>query len=172
MLTVGIAVMSLDGCLTRHGEEGAGFASREDQHFFAETLGTFDCMVMGGAGYRASRARARVTPAPFRVVLTREPEAYTAEAQAGVLEFRSDEPAETIRDLARRGFARCALVGGARLLTASVKAGLLDELWLTVEPVAFGSGLRLFEGRVEIPFELVGVESLGRHTLLIRYRTA
>lgn len=172
MHTVGIAVMSLDGCLTRHDVEGTAFASQWDQRFFRQALRTFDCAIMGGGGYRVARDSilANLMPTPLRVVLTRAPDRYGVDARPGILEFRSDEPAQVIRDLAERRYTRCAVVGGARLLTACLSARLLDELWITLEPVVFGRGRRLIEGTVDVRFELVTTELLGPSTLLLRYR--
>lgn len=174
MHTVAIAVMSLDACLTRHDEDGTAFASPADQRFFRQALRTFDCAVMGGGGYRAAREPivANLTSGHLRVVLTRTPDRYAADARPGVLEFRSDDAAAVIRNLAARGYARCALVGGARLLTSCARARLLDELWLTIEPVAFGEGRRLLLGAGEFRFELISTELLGPSTVLLRYRSS
>lgn len=171
MHTVGIAVMSLDGCLTRHGDPGTGFASAADQRFFRAAMRTFDCALMGGGGYRAARDRilADRQPRQLRTVLTRTPERYEGDARPGVLEFRSGEPAPNIMDLAGRGFRRCAVVGGGRILTACMRAGLLDELWITIEAVAFGEGHRLFEGPVDFRFRLHDTERLGPDTVLLRF---
>jgi len=174
MHTVAIAVMSLDGCLTKHDEDGTAFASPADQHFFRQALRTFDCAVMGAGGYRAAREPilTNQTSTQLRVVLTRTPDRYAADAKPGVLEFRSDDAASVVHSLAKRGYARCALVGGARLLTSCAAARLLDELWLTLEPVAFGEGRRLFLGAVEFRFELISTELLGPSTVLLRYRSS
>ena len=172
MHTVGIAVMSLDGCLTRHEREGTAFASEADRHFFRQALRTFDCALMGGGGYRAARDSivANLMPTCLRVVLTRAPDRYGVDAQPGILEFRSDDPALVIHDLAERRHTRCAVVGGARILTACLRARLLDELWITLEPMVFGRGRRLIEGAVDIRFELLTTELLGPSTVLLRYR--
>ena len=174
MHTVGIVVMSLDGCLTRHDEHGAEFASAGDQRFFRQVLTTFDCAIMGGGGYRAARDHilANRSEKHLRIVLTRAPDRYAAEARPGILEFRSDDSVDAVRNLAERGYARCALIGGARVLTGCVRARVLDELWITLEPVAFGQGRRLFRGAVEFRFELLSTELLGPSTLLLRYRPA
>lgn len=172
MHTVGIAVMSLDGCLTRHDEPGTGFASEADQRFFRKAMGTFDCVLMGGGGYRAARDAilANLGRQQLRVVLTRTPTRYRGDNRPGALEFCSDVPAVAIRKLGERGYARCAMVGGGRLLSACLRDRLLNELWITVEPVIFGKGYRLIDGAVEARFELLGTELLGPNTLLLRYR--
>ena len=174
MHTVAIAVMSLDGCLTRHDEEGTAFASAADQKHFREALRIFDCAVMGGGSYRVARESilADRAAARLRVVLTRTPGRYAADARSGVLEFRSDDIASVIESLAARGYSQCAVVGGARLLTSCLQAKLLGELWLTLEPVAFGEGRRLIEGAAEFRFELVSMEMLGASTVLLRYRSS
>ena len=135
METIAIAVMSIDGCLTKHDIEGPGFASEADQRFFSRSLRTFDCALMGGASFRAARDRIVANPRPnhLRMVLTRDPNRFTADAKPGELEFRSDAPAPAIRHLADRGLRRCALVGGGRLITGALQAGLLSELWITLE---------------------------------------
>jgi dihydrofolate reductase len=172
MQTVAIVVMSLDGCLTRHNEDGTAFASPADQRFFRRALRTFDCAVMGGHAYRAAREPilANLTSRQLRVVLTREPDRHAADARPGRLEFRSGGAAAVTRQLAKRGYARCALVGGARTLTSCARARLLDELWVTLEPVGFGTGRRLFQGVVDFRFALIGTEPLGPGTVLLRYR--
>lgn len=172
METIAIVVMSLDGCLTKHDTDGPDFASPADQNFFRRTLATFDCALMGGASYRAARERILANPRPnhLRMVLTRTPANYQQDAKPGALEFRSDEPAEALVRLRTRGLQRCALVGGARLITGALTAKLLDQLWITVEPVVFGQGRRLVEGALNAHFELLGAGSIGPNTLLLRYR--
>ena len=172
MEAIAIAVMSLDGCITKHDTAGPGFASEADQAFFQRTLPTFDCALMGGASYRAARERILANPRPghLRMVVTRAPEDLRGDTQPGALEFRAGDAAEALRDLAARGRRRCALVGGPRLITGALEAGLLDQLWLTIEPLAFGKGVRLVEGVVDFRFTLIDSEAIGPDTLLVRYR--
>lgn len=172
MQSVGIAVMSLDGCLTKHETEGTAFASEADGRFFHQVLRTFDCTIMGSTGYRAARdaIHATLTEQRLRVVLTRTPDRYANDARPGILEFRVGGPIEVLRELAAQGYSRCAVVGGARVLGACLRARVLDELWITLEPVVFGNGDRLVEGAVDVPLELLTTELLGPNTLLLRYR--
>jgi dihydrofolate reductase len=172
METIGMVVMSLDGCLTRHDAEGTAFASAADRKHFQAALEGCDCTLLGGGGYRAAREaiRASLTPRRLRLVRTREPERYAGDARAGQLEFRAGEPAALLRGLAGRGFTRCAVPGGTDLLTQCLRERLLDELWVTVEPVLFGRGRRLVEGDLDVRLALLGAERLGEDTLLLRYR--
>jgi dihydrofolate reductase len=171
MFRVGIAVMSLDGCLTRHGHPGTGFASPADHEFFRAALRTFDCSIAGRLTYDAGRdsiLRHREGPR-LQMVLTSTPERFAADAVAEHLEFRDADTRSVVEELERRGRTRCALLGGARLYTEACAHGLLDELWITVEPVAFGSGARMFEGSVDVRFDLLSSEVLAGGAMLLKY---
>ncbi|MEZ4457193.1 MAG: dihydrofolate reductase family protein, partial [Gemmatimonadales bacterium] len=156
MEIIGIVAMSLDGCMTRHDEAGADFASAADRRVFDEALAGCDCCLMGSRTYEGGRERilAGLERERLRVVLTSAPGRYRADARPGRLEFRGGEVAAVLEELRAAGFRRCALLGGTTIYTECVARGLLTELWLTVEPVGFGSGRRLFEGRHDFRFEL------------------
>jgi riboflavin biosynthesis pyrimidine reductase len=47
---------------------------------------------------------------------------------------------------------------------------LVDEVWLTVEPVLFGGGTPLLARRAEVGLVLQATEKLGANTLLLHYR--
>lgn len=171
MFVAGIAVMSLDGCLTRHDEPGTAFASAADHAFFKKALQDFDCTLMGRRTFEAGRGsilRAR-EGSRLQTVLTTTPKRFAAETIADHLEFRSGSTEGVLRDLARRGRSRCALLGGARLYTEACEKGLLDELWITIEPVAFGHGAPMFERGADFQFKFLGFETLSADTILMRY---
>ena len=170
-----IAVQSLDGCITRHDQGGAGgWASPEDQQHFRQELAGCDCAVFGAGTYRADRAliRPRLRPDLLRLVMTRRPTAaeLVADAVPGQLEFTDRAPDQLLAELDRRGRRRCALLGGEQVYGRFLRYDLVDELVLTVEPLLFGSGRRLVAEPIERRFELADVDRLNRSTLLLRYR--
>lgn len=169
---VGIVVMSLDGCLTHHDRPGTGFGSAADRAFFRAALPTFDSSIAGRLTYQAGREsilRARES-SRLQMVLTSAPERFEADSMAEHLEFRNADTSAVVAELRHRGRSRCALLGGARLYTEACARDLLDELWVTIEPVAFGEGTRMFEGRTDFRFEVVGAERLSSETWLLKYR--
>jgi dihydrofolate reductase len=166
-----IAVQSLDGFITRHNESGAGFASAADQAHFRTVLREYDCGVVGRATYDQMRAGGRFTPSPTRrrVVLTRSPEQFAAQAVPGALEFTAAPPAEIVARLRSEGCRACALLGGAQVDSLFFDAGLVDELWLTVEARLFGGGTPLLAAQADVRLHLVTHEQLGDHVLLLKY---
>jgi len=171
MQIVLIAAQSLDGFITRHGEPGADFTSKEDKAWFARALQGFDASILGGMTYRAERSRflASRTPGRRRMVLTRQPEVFAADALPGALEFTSESPVALAQRLHHEGHRRCALLGGAQIHRQFLEASLVDELWITLEPRLFGSGTPLVGGSVDIRLQLIGTEALGGDTSLVRY---
>ena len=168
-----LTAQSLDGFITRHDTPGSGFASPEDQKHFHAALEGFDCSVMGSVTYRGARELICTKPMAkrLRVVLTRTPAEHAAEAQPGSLEFTKDAPGKVLASLGRRGFTRCVLLGGAQVHGLFLSAGLVDEIWLTIEPVLFGGGTPLLAARVNVRLELLASEKLNAAgTLLLRYR--
>ncbi len=172
MRIVLIAAQSLDGFITRHGEPGTAFTSPEDKAYFRAAVAGFDVGIIGGETYRVSRdfIRTSLPGRLLRVVLTRAPERYAAEALPGALEFTNAAPAELVAGLRTRGFKQCALLGGSHAHSLFLEAGLTDEIWLTVEPALFGGGTPLLARRIDVRLELLATEKLGAATLLLKYQ--
>jgi len=167
-----IAAQSLDGFITRHDTPGSDFASDADRAFFREALRSFDCCVMGANSYREARAtiQKNLMPDRLRVVLTRKLETFAGDAVSDKLEFADTPPAQLVSDLRQRSFENCAILGGAQIHSLFLEAGLVDELWLTVEPLLFGEGTPLLAGRTSTKLTLISSQNLAASTLLLKYR--
>jgi dihydrofolate reductase len=174
MHVVLLAAQSLDGRITRGGLAGDAFTSVADKAHFRAALRECDACVMGAATYDESKDRLRpdVLPGLRRVVRTRTPADRAAEAVAGVLEFSAETPAEIVARLRADGRQRCALLGGGRTNGAFLRAGLVDEVCVTVESWIFQSGTPLSAdaGATEVKLELLEAKVLATGgPVLLRY---
>ncbi len=173
MKIIVIAVISLDGCITRHDVPGAqGWASPEDQAHFRASSETCDVRVFGSGTYVPDRdsMRRAARPGVRRVVLTSDPERFVDDTVPGQLEFTAEAPAALAKRLTEEGHKRCAILGGGKVYGSFLKAGVVDEIELTIEPVVFGSGTHFagdepFEQR----FRCAAIDKLNDSTLLVRY---
>jgi dihydrofolate reductase len=173
MITILIAVITLDGCITRHDQPGAqGWASAEDQVHFRSSTAKCDVRIFGSGTYlpdrdafrRSSRLGVR------RVVMTGDPGQFADDAVTGQLEFTSETPSALIARLRSDGHTRCAVLGGGRVYGSFLAAGLIDEIELTVEPLVFGNGVRLAGDQpIDQRFALTSMDKLNDSTLLLRY---
>jgi dihydrofolate reductase len=102
------------------------------------------------------------------VVLTRD---LTAKpAQSNVI-FTDKDPKEIVAMLEARGHTEAVIIGGTQTTSEFMKAGLVDELLLVLEPVLFGGGLPLFKDvDFEHTMELIDVKTLNANTIQVHYR--
>lgn len=167
-----IAAISLDGRITPPGEAGPGFASPEDNRWFRGVLQHFTCSVLGRATFAHLEHEGipTVEPGRLRLVMTRDPDKYAQDTVPDELEFTSAAPRDILAELQRRGHQRCALLGGGKIYQLFLDAGLVDALWLTLEPVILGGGTPLADGTVRGGrFELAEQRALSRDTILLNY---
>jgi len=176
MRVILIAAQSLDGRITFHETAGAKFASGADRRFFRGALAGFDCSVMGGGTFRVSEKQIREREADGRLLVVMTGGAGAAprfKGREGVVEFTSATPAGVIEELRARGMRRCALLGGGKIYGAFLAAGLVDEVWLTLEPRIFGTGVALAGGvAVDARLKLMSCERLSEDVLLLKYEVA
>lgn len=83
----------------------------------------------------------------------------------------SNFPKEIIKMLEQKGFTTAFLAGGGQLNTSFVKENLIDEIYLDVEPLVFGKGIKVFaEGDFELNLELFETKKLNQNTVQLHYR--
>lgn len=180
MKVIMVAVVSANGKLTRSIGSGQArgnesniysWTSKEDQDFFFSLISKNKLIVMGSGTYRAVRDKLKVESSRLRVVMTRRPKEYKNERVAEALEFSSETPRELVRRLSKN-YKKMLLVGGSQVYSSFMKEGLVDEIYLTVEPVFFGMGKNLVaKGEFETRLELVSIEKLNKKgTLLLKYK--
>lgn len=168
-----VMVASVDGKTTRGNESNIhSWTSKEDATMFASLIEKNALIVMGSKTYEASCHRMQLKPGKLRVVLTRKPEKYTHDAVKGSLEFTSENPKELVDRLSDQGYKTMLLAGGATVNAQFLKARLVNEIWLTIEPVVLGVGNGLSEGEaLDVNLQLHKVRKLNKQgSLQLQYR--
>lgn len=147
------------------------WTSVEDKKHFEGMLSKFNLIVMGSSTYEAAKKVIKPDPAKLRIILTRTPERYAAESIPGQLEFSSDSPQEIVKKCEEKGYREMLLAGGGQINALFLNAGLVNELYLTVEPVVFGQGKNMVDETTErAELQLQSVEKLNeKGTLLLHY---
>ncbi len=175
MHVVLLAVVSLDGCLTRHTAAGAGgLSSDADGEHFRSVLAGCDASICGRPTYLEERQHVLQSAregrsARRRIVMTRDPAAMSADLVPGLLEFTNAEPAAILDDLRADGRQKVAILGGGQIYNTFLGQDLVDEVSLTIEARVFGQGTRLAGDATPIDpsLTLQDVARLGPDTLLL-----
>lgn len=102
------------------------------------------------------------------IVLTHD--TATKPAQSNVT-FTDKKPQAIVAMLESQGYSEAVIIGGTDTVSEFVKAGLVNEVILVVEPVLFGAGLPLLKGiEEEYRLALLDIRKLNDHTVQLHYR--
>jgi dihydrofolate reductase len=138
-----------------YGAEPKGEATGADKEFLDEAFARLGAVVGGRGTYEAADHWGGSNPfgVPFFIV-THRPEEQPDE---GFVFVKGVEEAVALAREAADG-KDVSVMGGADVIRQSLRAGLADELWISVAPVILSGGKRLFEGFEEdVTLEHIGV---------------
>lgn len=164
------AAVSIDGIAALDSKTGIErYGSPEDREFFLAGAKSCQAVIMG-----KNTGSFRVFGVP-NFVLTHDPAgAAASQAQnARCLErvYLCGQPQEICAKLEARGIQKAALLGGPSTNLQFLRAGLVDEIFLTVEPVTIGRGIRFLNEPLESRWILVDSQVLNeRGTIVLHYK--
>ncbi len=155
-----IAALSADGFIAKNESHAAFWTSKEDKKRFIELTKRAGVIVMGKNTWKTigSPLRERVN-----IVYTHEPTIEGAETT-------QLSPPELLKELEDRNFKEVAVCGGSQIYTMFMKAGVIDTLYVTIEPVLFGQGIKLFNEEMTHQLTLRNIEKAESGALLLEYK--
>jgi dihydrofolate reductase len=163
---IAIAAITIDGKIARHSGEFTDWTSPEDKDILHELLDKSDAIVVGNNTFKTAEA-----PLSKRncIVFTRSVE--TTERPRENLLYYNPNGASLASVLSE--YRTVALLGGTQIYTYFLQRDLVDELYITIEPLVFGGGIGLFDRaeNVAVKFELLSTERLNQYgSVLLHYR--
>ncbi|PIR61147.1 MAG: dihydrofolate reductase, partial [Candidatus Pacebacteria bacterium CG10_big_fil_rev_8_21_14_0_10_45_6] len=78
-------------------------------------------------------------------------------------------PAELLAKIEAEGYTNVAICGGSKVYTKWMQSGLINTLYLTIEPVLFGTGIRLFSEEITTQIRLTERHLLSDQTTVFEY---
>lgn len=159
-----IMAMTVDGMIARHRNHFPDWTGKEDKRMFKALTTESGVIIMGSRTYETI---GRPLPNRLNVVMTRRPERYEGGEN---LIFTSDAPATILQKLSTKGYTEASLTGGATISSLFVKDRLIDEMMVTMLPLAFGQGLSLFKEPMDETLELISHRELEPGVLVLHYR--
>lgn len=180
MQTFIIAVLTADGLIAESTDQkSTDWTSKEDKKFFSERTKQAGVVVFGYNTYKTIgkplRGRLNIVysnkSTDFLAGSDRQRGSDPAKKSGdGMLEITQKSPADLIKELEARGYKEVAICGGATIYTMFMEAGVVDKLYLTIEPVAFGAGMTMFNKKFDVKrFKLLSMQKLGEGTVLLEY---
>ncbi|MEK7510116.1 MAG: dihydrofolate reductase family protein [Patescibacteria group bacterium] len=156
-----IAALTADGFIAKNAAHTPmEWTSKADKLFFSQRTKQAGVVVFGQNTYETIGK-----PLPERLNIV-----YSRDKTYEGVEVTQKEPRELLQDLETRGYHEVAICGGATIYTMFMQAGVVDTLYLTIEPVLFGKGMTLFNKELDAKLQLVSMEKLGEHAVLLEYK--
>lgn len=177
-----IAAISVDGQIGQATDQvSTAWTSKEDKKFFTQRTKEAGLMVLGSQTFRTFN---RLLPSRKMIIMTRDVEAFRQSVELEVVEVNSETvsldredvlyatsmmPSALVSLLEGVGVKELAVCGGSSIYAQFIAAGLVETLYLTIEPIAFGKGVPLFGAPLRVDLVLKNVEQLSTQTLLCTY---
>lgn len=152
--------VSLDGIAALDSKTGIErYGSEEDRKFFIKASKKCDAVIMGK---NTSFWKIKGVP---NIILT-----HSATADDGRI-YLCGAAQEVYDKVQEMGFKKVALLGGPATNLNFLRAGLVDEMFLTVEPVTIGQGNRFLNEALVSKWTLAGVKKLNKGgTIVLHYK--
>lgn len=166
-----IAAISADGFIAPLNKESlpsTTWTSKEDKDFFNQKSKEIGLMIMGSKTFETI---GKALSERISIVMTSEPERYASNNDPDLL-FTDETPEEILENLSQQEVEQVALCGGAKIYNLFLEKGLVDKMFITVEPHVFGEGVKLFSGKIEDKFKLLSQRKLNeKGTVLLEYKS-
>jgi dihydrofolate reductase len=162
-----LVAMSVNGKIARMEEESSlRWTSEEDTAFFKVKTKQAKNIIMGHKTFQTIN---KGLPDRVIYVMTREKK-LPGKMQPGVI-FTNDSPEIIISKLEKRGEKECCIAGGRSVYEQFLELDLVDEIFLTVEPLLFKKGTGLCDVLTEdIRLSLLDLKKLNDSTILLNYK--
>lgn len=160
-----IAALTADGYIAREAAQvSTKWTSKEDAQFFGERTKQAGVCIMGSTTFDTIN---RPLPGRTSIVYSKNSQKY--EQWGDQVRATTLPPAQLLAQLQADGKQEVAICGGTSIYTQFMQAGLVERLYLTIEPVIFGSGLRLFADTLNTELKLVKTHQLSPQTIVQEY---
>jgi len=153
-----IAALTADGFIAKDPKEpSTAWTSKADKKHFMEVSKSAGAIVMG---LNTFLTIGKALPGRRNIIYSPEPVNHRD------IETTTLPPQELIAKLEKEGVSVVAICGGATIYTMFMKAGVVDTIHFTIEPVTFGSGLNIFKEKISTNLELVSSEKRDNSVFL------
>lgn len=159
-----LAAISTDGFIAQNPDQvSTAWTSKEDKQFFSQKTKEIGVVIMGSSTFQTI---GRPLPDRLNIIYSKTKKKSLDKN----LRFTNLEPQQLLTQLEKEGYKQVAICGGTSIYTLFAKANLINEMHLTVEPVIFGQGVKLFKEDLNMKLKLKQIKKLNKNgTLLLKY---
>lgn len=163
-----LAAVTIDSKIAKNsGHLSTHWTSAEDRDHLHTILNRCDLIVVGNNTYKTA-----LRPLSKRncVVFTRS--VATTEQRSPKCLYLNPSTIDVKKWLAKSPYKKIAILGGTATYNLFLEKKLISDIYLTIEPIIFGSGLGLFDTKIKNSprFKLKTIKKLNpRGSILLHY---
>ena len=162
--TILVMAQTLDGKIAKHADHFPDWTGPADKRLFVRETRRAGAIIMGSKTFDTI---GKPLPGRRNIVMSRDERRVS---QWENLVYTSLPPKGILDQLEKEGFQRVVIAGGARINTLFARAGLIDEILVTITPMVFGSGIALFDEGVSAELSLIRVSQIDPERVCLHYR--
>ena len=162
--TILLMAQTLDGKIARHSDHFPDWTGKADKRLFVEITKAAGALIMGSKTFDTI---GQPLPGRKNIVMTRNPRRVS---QWDNLIYTNRAPPALLAELESEGYRQVVIAGGTRINSIFMRAGLIDELIVTITPMIFGTGIALFEEGIEVDLALKDFKPLDEACVCLHYR--
>ena len=162
--TILLMAQTLDGKIARHSDHFPDWTGKADKRLFVEITKAAGALIMGSKTYDTI---GRPLPGRKNIVMTRDPRRIS---NWDNLIFTDLAPQALLNELEAQGYRQVVIAGGARINSIFMRAGLVDEIMVTITPMVFGTGISLFEDGIEANLALKELRQIDEARVCLHYQ--
>jgi|HubBroStandDraft_4_1064222.scaffolds.fasta_scaffold760767_2 dihydrofolate reductase len=165
MKVIAIAAITANGLIGQTADQISWeWTSPEDRALLIRLTKEAGAVVLGARTFDTFKRR-RAFPGRRTIIYTKHPETIAATD----IETTAEKPADLVKRLQNEGATGLAVIGGTSIYTQFLSSGCVGELYLTVEPILFGTGIPLVTNLQTVKLRLIETGKLNDNTVLLHY---
>ena len=159
-----LMAMTLDGKIAKNDHHFPDWTGSVDKQLFVKITKRAGVIIMGSKTFDAI---GKPLPDRKNIVMTLD---RSRRSVGSELIFTDQDPEAILKNLEKMGYSEAVLAGGSIVNSLFARAGLIDEMVITVAPRIFGTGISFFIDEMDLRLELMTVETLGSDHVVLHYR--
>lgn len=162
-----VVAITIDGFIARYpGHKSGTWTSKEDFAHLKKMENQCDVMLLSRGTYELAK---KALSKRNCVVITTEVKSIEEENEN--LVYINPKKSSVAQYMKKMKYKKVCILGGRGAYSYCLKHNLVDEIYLSIEPIAFGKGITIFDESVPTKkFRLVSTKKLNKNgSLLLRY---
>ena len=153
-----------NGMIARLG--GGEFSSKKARQGFLKMINKAQVNIVGRKTFEAAVKKGGFPLKGLNIIVT----THKIKNKWNNVIVTDKKPREILKLVEKRGYKE-AMVGGGGISASFIKDNLVDEIYLNVEPVIFGKGIKVFaEKNFDKKLKLLDIERFSQNEVRLHYK--